>query len=391
MHDNDVSPLETFLASWSIERTIFVSIIEQLLGQPLYAFPDGVAHEIRTGASTSPVYRIHGLAQTATSQHPWSLIFKVVQAPQSAPDDLVVSDWYREVQVYQSTFLEHLPAQLQAPHCYHIVSLSPLQFGLWLEEITETITTPWPLEHYGIAAYHLGHLSATFCDRPTQATWPWIPQDWLRQQVERAGPQTLALLKEYHHHPLIGQIYPPPIAEAIVRLWDDHVALLAALARFPQTVCHNDAFRRNLFARMTEQGTVKTVLIDWSSIGLGAVGQELGSLLAGSLDFGAVEVAQAEQLDALVFTRYVDGLQEAGWRDDPRKVRMAYTVSAPLLYELCYTVPTVRYLLSNEIGISGIEQIVGQSIEALIQLWNQTITFRLKLADEARALYRSMS
>src|SRR5262245_47238838 len=42
-----------------------------------------------------------------------------------------------------------------------------------------------------------------------------------------------------------------PLAQQI---WTERTRLLDALNRLPQTVCHRDAFRGNLFTRQDEQG-----------------------------------------------------------------------------------------------------------------------------------------
>jgi hypothetical protein len=189
---------------------------------------------------------------------------------------------------------------------------------------------------------------------------------------------------------LVGQIYTTEISERIVRLWDDRTVLLDAIERLPQTLCHNDAFRRNLFMRYAPDGELETVAIDWATVGTGAVGQELGMLVAGTLEFQEVDVAQAAQLDTIAFEGYLDGLRSAGWHDDLGKVRFAYAAAAPFISELGYAAPFVTFLTEQDNNVEWIEQTFGAPIDELKQLWVQTIGFRLRLADEARVLIDSI-
>lgn len=103
-----------------------------------------------------------------------------------------------------------------------------------------------------------------------------------------------------------------------------------ALARVPQTLCHQDAFRRNLFARKTPEGQDQTVAVDWASVGIGPVGQELVLFVATALDFFDVDLSQAHELDELASAGYSDGLRHAGWRGDMACVRFGYTAARGL-------------------------------------------------------------
>jgi hypothetical protein len=179
--------------------------------------------------------------------------------------------------------------------------------------------------------------------------------------------------------------------ERIFRLWHEHAPWLDALDRLPQTLCHNDAFRRNLFARRAADGQPETVAIDWAFVGTGAVGQELGPLVASTLEFQEVDIAQAAQLDTMVFEGYLNGLRAAGWHDDPRNVRFAYAAAAPLIFDLGFAALFVDFLTEQDGSVEWIEQTVGAPFDELKQLWMRTLGFRLRLADEARSLLDSIS
>src|SRR5919202_2410247 len=94
-------------------------------------------------------------------------------------------------------------------------------------------------------------------------------------------------------HPLVRRFCPPATGRRLLGLWGDRHMLLDAIERLPQTFCHHDAFRRNLLASEGD----RTVAIDWEFAGPGAVGEDLGPLVAGSLAMMAAEAGAARALD----------------------------------------------------------------------------------------------
>lgn len=127
-------------------------------------------------------------------------------------------------------------------------------------------------------------------------------------------------------------MYPPDLVEAYLRLWVERERFLRAIERLPQTFCHLDVFRRNMFARRGADGQNQTVLIDWSFAGIAAIGEELACLIVASVELFEVEVARAVELDRIVFDGYLAGLRDAGWQGDPRQVRFGFVASAVLRY-----------------------------------------------------------
>jgi hypothetical protein len=59
----------------------------------------------------------------------------------------------------------------------------------------------------------------------------------------------MAQFAELLRQPLAQRFYPAEIARAYQRLWGERERFLSALDRLPQTLCHRDAWRSNLFAR----------------------------------------------------------------------------------------------------------------------------------------------
>ncbi len=81
--------------------------------------------------------------------------------------------------------------------------------------------------------------------------------------------------------------------------------ILDGLARLPQTVDHNDAWRANLLSHLTPHGEEETVAVDWALAGIGAIGQPLSELVFTSLILCQGTMPDAEVLDKQVFESYV--------------------------------------------------------------------------------------
>ena len=114
-----------------------------------------------------------------------------------------------------------------------------------------------------------------------------------------------------------------------VQAWDEHEFILKKLEALPQVFCHQDAFRRNLFARAG-----KTIAIDWSYLGIAPLGTELVALVAASLGFREIPAEKVLELDRQCFEGYLQGLREAGWQGDPKLVRKGYALGLMMRYPI---------------------------------------------------------
>ncbi len=120
----------------------------------------------------------------------------------------------------------------------------------------------------------------------------------------------------------------------ILTVWNERQRLLTILDGMPQVFCHQDAFKRNLFARRGQ-----LVAIDWTYMGLAPLGTELVALVGGTVAFFELPPDQIEPLDRITFEGYLQGLRSTGWRGSPRDIRLAYCLSL-----------TLRYVFGGNIG-----------------------------------------
>jgi hypothetical protein len=130
----------------------------------------------------------------------------------------------------------------------------------------------------------------------------------------------------------VRRLLPGESGDAFFQLYDHRETFFRWLEQLPQTVCHFDAFRRNLIARQDGEGNEETVVIDWAFAGLGPVGAEIVALVWVSLVSRKEALASsvAGELDRIAFQGYMEGLGKTGWRGDPRQVRLAYTAAVAL-------------------------------------------------------------
>jgi hypothetical protein len=389
MSDESETQSDTLLES--IDRATLTPLVRQALGIETVDVADHEYREIRERAGGAEgVYRFTGSGCDRGETIPWSLILKIVRFAPDRDDPADCAYWKREVLAYQSGLVDDLPGGLAAPRCFGVVEQPGGQFWLWLEEVRDDIGPRWPLEHYGVVARHLGQFNGAYVMGKAIPCEPWLSRDWLRVHFSATRPGVasgIARLREAFQRPLVHSVYPPSIAESVFRLWTQRDALLDALDRLPQTFCHMDAFRRNLFARQSADGRGQTVAIDWSYVGTGAIGEEIGALVGMSLlwEFQEIGWDRAPELDRIVFDGYLEGLREAGWRGDPRLARSGYTVASALRCGVVYTWWVVSVLLDED-ECARWAQIMGCPMQEFVDHLAEWIRFSVTLGDEAREL-----
>ena len=94
-------------------------------------------------------------------------------------------------------------------------------------------------------------------------------------------------------------------------------------------------------------------------------------------------------MDEIVFAGYLAGLEEVGWRGDPRQVRLAYTATA-IRYALGTLGPILEIFL-NEERHERMVQALGQPMEAIADHFNVVAAWLFAQLAEARQLQEILS
>jgi hypothetical protein len=375
-----------------IDADVLTSVVRQALNSPSVEVRQWEHHPvsyINTEESNLGVHRFKGTAEVQGEVWSWSIMLKAVKAPVNRVDPTYWNYHRREILAYQTGLLSDLPGGLSAPRCLGISEYAKDVCWLWLEDVSDSGNRPWSLADYSLAARHLGRFNGAYVTGRPLPTSPWLSQNWLRGWLaayDQGCRDTVKLICDEHfwEHPLLVSAFPRPITDAVLRLWDNHNVLLTMLGQLPQTFCHMDAYRPNLFIRRDSPGHDRTVAIDWVFAGRGSLGEEIANLLAASLIWFEYDAAEARSLDETVFAGYVVGLRDAGWQGDVRLARLGYVAACALRWG----VVGLWWMLSlnNEQEQADFEKHWNHPMPELVAQWAKTAYHVLSLADEAYEL-----
>lgn len=372
-----------------LEPSILTPLVGRLLAAEQVALAACSAQPLEGGFSGSPLYRVQGQATTREGVKPWSLILKVIQPTTGSQEPWQRDYWKRELLVYQSGLLADLPGGLAAPRCWGITEQAADEFWLWLEDLGEEEETAWPLERYALAARHLGEWNGRYLGQHALPQQPWLSSTADIQQRLALAEPGIAELPQLSRHPHLAKFLADGSLARILRLWAERQPLLTRLDQLPHTLCHRDAFRRNLRSRQGPEGQPQTVALDWAMIGIGILGEELVRLFALTLLFFSVEIGRIAEMDALIFAGYMDGLRAAGWQGDARLVRFGFTALAALLIGVgdpAIKLPRwARHIASLPAGAEP-PPLLGPSLAHNLALQRHLLT----LGDEAHTLLAAL-
>jgi hypothetical protein len=368
----------------AINRASLTPLVRSALDRKTVEVSTWAYEQLHGGAGLgTAIYRFSGEGHDRGQKVPWSFVLKTL-CP--AEDNANLSAWNyyrREADAYQSGRLDDLPGGLAAPRCFGVVEHPDGTCWIWLEDVADEIGSQWPLEHYGLVARHAGQLNGAYLVERSLPSWSWLSSGWLRGYIALSAP-AIPLIRDSLDHPLVRRTWPGDASARLFRLWEERNFFLDALNRLPQTLCHLDIFRRNLFARKTADGGDQTVAIDWAFVGTGAIGEELVPLVLASVAFNEVDLAQAPALEDVVFEGYLEGLRDAGWRGDPRQARLGYTAAS-----LRFSFPELNRAMDGILDESQhpfFEQVFGCTMEESADHWAQVRSLCDGLANEARML-----
>ena len=348
---------------------------------------------INTEVSNLGLYRFNGTARDGTEDYPWSMILKAVDAPVNETDPTYWNYHRREIFAYEEGLLLALPGGLAAPRCFGISKYSNGVCWLWLEDIPNPADVRWSLTEYAQVARHLGQFNGAYLIDHPLPDFPWLSRHWMRGWLgyyEASGREVLALLQDKHfwQHPVLRNAFSESITADVLQLWKRHDQLLNTLDRLPQTFCHMDAYRPNLFLRQDSRGSNQTVAVDWAFTGIAALGEEIANLLAASLIWLECDAGEAKRLDEAVFSGYLNGLREAGWQGNPRIARLGYTASCALRWGI------VGLWWLRSLGDSGketeLETHWNRPLPQLASQWGKTFLYIQGLTEEAYQLQQDL-
>jgi hypothetical protein len=372
-----------------VDRTHLQAVVRQVLrcdSAEIVACTSALLHGgLGAVEARNTIHRIAGSALVEGAVRSWSVVLKTVTAPRSgAPAaDIGHPDyWQREALTFSSDLLDALPDGFAAPKCFK-VDATDESVSLWLEDVVDSAGRRWPLERFGVAAGHLGRFNGAFLDGRPLPAHAWLNRSILRARADR-NASFWSNLESMREQPLFRRGWPGDLADRQLELFEDRHVLIDVLEHLPRTLRHADAGRSNLFARDSDSRH-ETVAIDWAYTGVGPIGDEIAPLVVASvLWFHGVTPADLSELDAIAFDGYLEGLRDTGWRGDASLVRLGCAATMALRFGPLLGVPQLVNAATDT--RTDLEQMIGHTLEEVLDRYAQIQPFVLERADEARRL-----
>ena len=375
----------------TIDQTVLTDLVREALHHDAAEVATWQCHELHSGGAGSRIFRVKGEANAGGARLPWSLVVKILdlkgeglKAAGAEPD--AWNYWKREWLVYQAPWLHQLPGGVVAPRCLGAAEIPGIAAWVALEDLQRVDQRPWSLAKFRTVAQHIGAFNGAYLAGRTMPTDAWLSRGWLRGWTERAAPM-VSILPTVADHPCVRQVISGTMITELLRLWEERDAVYAALHALPQTLCHLDAFPRNVFVRPTANGD-QSVAIDWAFCGQAAIGEELGALIGASLVFFEADPGAAFELEAQCVRGYLDGLRDAGWRGDEADVHFGALAALGLRFGVGALAPILTITL-DETTHGLMETIFGRPFGAIIRNLAAMMAYQEQRIVEMRRVFTS--
>jgi hypothetical protein len=300
------------------------------VGRPVTTYDvQPIDPHLRIHSVTGGVYRVSGDG--------FSLVVKVVRHGTGATrDGLWGADaeetgrnyWKREWLAFDSGLLASLPGRLRAPRCLLTTQHGDDDCWVWMEDVRGRHHRDLQLEDYGVIAEALGSTQGAYAAGAAHLpSDTWLSRSWLRGWVHTCAGLVDALRDDdrWADDRLRGLRELRP---RVLALWDDREKLLSVSEGAPATLTHWDFWPSNLYVAATND----CVAIDWSQVGIGAVGQDLDQLTLDTVWMQVRPDEPLERLEHLVLDGYLRGLHESGLDVSAGELRHWYAASAAVRY-----------------------------------------------------------
>ena len=233
--------------------------------------------------------------------------------------------WCREPLAYQHDLAgAYAGAGVTAPACLG-VHVDSSEAVLLLEWVAGEPGETWPTASYGLAAEGLGRGQGPFLVGRDMPSVLWLSENFLREySSEKPVQWELLDDDDAWAHPVVRETFPAGLREGVLFVHAHRERLYEISESLPRTLCHLDVWPKNLFLRPGGQVT----LIDWSFVGVGAIGEDAGNLVPDAAFDHFIAADDMPGLEQAIFDGYLRGLRAAGWDGDPRLVQLGMWSSA---------------------------------------------------------------
>ena len=203
---------------------------------------------------------------------------------------------------------------------------------LWLEDVVGRPGPTWTLDDHARFSGRLGAAQGRLGRPGALPARPWLSHHFARQYVlTRPGGLDVLHDAAAWEHPVAVEGFGDErhrIRARYAELYADADRWLGLIESLPRTLCHLDCWANNAIA--ADDGT--DVLVDWSFVGEGAVGEDMGNWVPDSIFDFFLQPEIFTTLDRTVWSNYADGLDRSGWPYDPDVARLAMTAAGVMKY-----------------------------------------------------------
>lgn len=351
-------------------------------------------HADSVSAATAGIWRVSVADGSGIERR--TLILKVLHSSTaghrywpSSTDEGNPMYWRREADAFESGILaKPYGPGIRAPHCFGVIERQDDSVALWLEDVGGTPGMEWTADDYARFIRHLGRAQADWAQPGRLPTQPWLSRSWLREYMERREPIMADIGSNADwNQPIFRSAFPRSLRSMTEEIWAHRDIFLDLLESGPQTLCHLDAWPRNLF-RSSTAGPDEFVVIDWAFVGIGAIGEDPGNILPDSM-FDLFLATDPPALSTSILENYLLGLNEGGWRGSEDAVRFAYAASASLKY--VWLLPQMVQIASDPIARETQEEEYQRPFEEIVQERAGVLYLLENLFKEATSLARGGS
>jgi hypothetical protein len=277
-------------------------------------------------AATHGIWRVRGSGGSA--------VLKIASPPPASPvgfwptsdDPAHWNYWRRESLAYTSGLAAtaYGEAGITPPDLLEANVRADGLVELWLDDVGGTEGFDWPAPRIARFAYELGAGQARWAGRVPE--YAWLSRRWLAQYLAEGPSLSVEIEDSYWDHPRVAA-WPTQVRQELRWLWGERSRLLAAAEAAERTLCHLDVWPANL---IDSQG--RSVLLDWSFAGEGAVGEDLANLILDSFTDGLMDVTLLPEVAETTTDSYLQGLRDGGWSGSEDGLRTAIAACGAAKY-----------------------------------------------------------
>jgi Phosphotransferase enzyme family len=280
--------------------------------------PEPLRHGLGN-AATGGVWRVRGanagaVLKIARPPHPE----RAHMAWPTSDDPAHWNYWRRESLSYESGLAAsaYCDAGIAVPQVLDVIERADGGVELWLEDVPGDAGFDWEVPRLARFAYELGVGQARWIGRvPDHA---WLSRGWLAQYSCEGPGRSVQLPEGAWDSAQAAAVWPSSVRAGLARLWAERARVLAMAESFERTLCHLDVWPSNL---IDASGT--SMLLDWSFVGEGAVGEDVANLIVDSCSDGLMDMALLPQIAHSCAESYISGLRDGGWSGSEDQVRSA--------------------------------------------------------------------